>query len=137
MINKKYIKRQLTLNELDIPLSGSIRDFYYDFNGVFKLEELDLYKCLDEYPYSIVFVNSKGSIIFEYSGKHNIIFIDFFIWNHFRNYFMNDDDISTVLCSIFEHKYKMSLEDVDFMKFEYPFDTYMIQYEKINSNSEL
>lgn len=114
-MNKKYIKRQITLHKLGIPISEDIKDYYEYFHlligNIKDFEELI-------YGNRISWMKNKIEAL-HYDKERSIFWIDYnIIWKNFEEkYDLDYDSISILLEGILEEDFKLRVDKAIKMRF--------------------
>lgn len=114
-MNKTYIKRQLTLNKLDIPLSNDVQEYIDLVNELvgnpneLKKEKMYLYGKYEGYSYS----RNDNKLLFHIE-KDKCFYVHYDnIWKKFgikfKLNYINNDEMNNLLTPLLEEVFNCSL----------------------------
>ena len=106
-MNKKYIKRQITLDKLGIPMNSQVKEYYDYFHQLIDINNLGEVRHND-YPNNI-FWQKEGKVILEYDIKNERFWVDYYtIWSKFEEkYKLKYTNISSLLKGMLEEAFKL------------------------------
>lgn len=106
-MNKKYIKRQITLSKLGIPMDSQLKEYYDYFHHLIDINNIEELTH-EDYP-DTIFWRKDGEVILEYNIKNEHFWVDYdVIWKKFgEKYLFNYIDISELLGGMLEEAFKL------------------------------